>query len=644
MDFSTLLPDFLTRELLEPLALATRYILPFLALLILLRCVRSMLSERYDAETWGYLYLPGEIMVPLKHWECIIGRSRASDACIEVSSLARSHACLMRSAGGDWRVYALGRARCQVNGEKVGRGGAPIKDADVLSLGSVPCRFVDLTEEERARVLQHRRTPGRRVRPIGTFFFLSVFQILLAFQQTMLNPDADASIAFAFAVLCGLQWSYFFILRGTGRTGFEADALAFFLSTLGLSVAASSIPGNIFKQLILTMVGVLAFIILSLWLRDLERIKKLVWPLGAAGLVFLGATLLLAEVTNGAQNWIKIGGFSLQPSEFVKVCYIYAGAATLDRLFVNRNLILFIAFSAACVGCLALMGDFGTALIFFLTFLVIAFMRSGSFATTFLAVGAAVIACMLVLSAKPYIADRFATWGHVWEDVYGDGWQQALAMSAAASGGLFGRGAGRGWLVDIIAADTDMVWAVLCEELGLVIALCAVAAVIVMAFFAVRTASTGRSSYYVIAACATAAMMMIQMALNVFGTMDILPFTGVTFPFVSIGGSSLLSCWMLLAFLKAADTRANASFAVKRPDRFTGGAGLAEEARPAIPLPEEDEVEDFPPPDEPQDMDDPEDMDFVREDAATDFEPDLRPDFGTEDGIPWRRENGGDLR
>ena len=619
MDFGTI---FLG-EGAETFALATRYILPLLAVLILWRCVRSMLSERYDPETWGYLYLPGEIMVPLKHWECILGRSHSADAYIDSSSVARSHACLLRNARGDWKIYSLGKARTMVNGKKVGLRGAVLEDADVLTLGSIPCRFVDLTEEERAEILQYRHAPGRRVRPAGTFFYLTVMQIFLAMQQTVLNPDAgDGTVAMAFAALCALQWAYFFILRGTGRTGFEADTLAFFLTTLGLSVAASSIPENILKQLILTIAGVGGFVFLSLWTRSLTRMKKLVWPMAGIALCLLAATLLLAEVTNGAQNWIRIGGFSLQPSEFVKICYIYAGAATLDRLFVNRNLILFIGFSAACVGCLALMGDFGTALIFFMTFLIIAFMRSGNFATTILAIGAAVIACLFVLSVKPYIADRFATWGHVWEDVYGEGWQQARAMSAAASGGLFGQGAGRGWLVDIFAADTDMVWAVLCEELGLIVGLCAIGAVIALGFFAVKNASAGRSSYYVIAACATASMLMIQMSLNVFGTMDILPFTGVTFPFVSIGGSSLLSCWMLLAFIKAADTRANASFAVRRPENFSGGAGyeaedLAAGPRPTLLLREEEVYKD-------------EDCDDWDEDEDDDME--------------WHLDNGGDDR
>ena len=104
-----------------------------------------------------------------------------------------------------------------------------------------------------------------------------------------------------------------------------------------------------------------------------------------------------------------------------------------------------------------------------------------------------------------------------------------------------------------------LVWA----EDGLLLALCAVAAIILIAVFAITSAATARSSFYTIASCAAAAMLTVQVTLNTLGSVDLLPLTGVTFPFVSMGGSSMLSCWSLMAFLKAADTRQNASFAIK---------------------------------------------------------------------------------
>ena len=148
-------------------------------------------------------------------------------------------------------------------------------------------------------------------------------------------------------------------------------------------------------------------------------------------------------------------------------------------------------------------------------------------------------------------------------------------MSAAASGGLLGMGAGNGWLHRIAAADTDLVFGMLCEEWGLLIAVLAVGAVITLAFFAARAVRVGRSSFYTIAACAAGSLLVFQTCLNVFGSVDLLPLTGVTFPFVSNGGSAMMSAWGLLAFLKATDTRENASFAIGRgPSRR-----LTEEAR-----------------------------------------------------------------
>ena len=133
--------------------------------------------------------------------------------------------------------------------------------------------------------------------------------------------------------------------------------------------------------------------------------------------------------------------------------------------------------------------------------------------------------------------------------------------------GAFGLGAGKGWLHNVGAADTDLVFALVSEEWGLILAVTLVAAIAVLAVFVVRSAPVGRSCFYTIGACAAVTILVTQAILNVFGTVDILPLTGVTFPFVSNGGSSMLCVWGLLAFVKAADTRQNASFAIRLPGR-----------------------------------------------------------------------------
>ena len=108
-----------------------------------------------------------------------------------------------------------------------------------------------------------------------------------------------------------------------------------------------------------------------------------------------------------------------------------------------------------------------------------------------------------------------------------------------------------------------MVVATVCEEWGLIIFVLMVLSVVALGLFAVRSASVGRSSFYVIGACTAASVLLTQVILNALGTVDVVPLTGVTFPFVSNGGSSMIGAWGLLAFVKAADTRQNASFAVR---------------------------------------------------------------------------------
>ena len=100
--------------------------------------------------------------------------------------------------------------------------------------------------------------------------------------------------------------------------------------------------------------------------------------------VLFAVNLVFGIASNGAKNWISIGPVSLQPSEFIKIAFIFAGASTLEKLQTKKNLTEFLLFSAVCIGALFLMRDFGTALIFFVTFLVIAFMRSGSIRTIIL--------------------------------------------------------------------------------------------------------------------------------------------------------------------------------------------------------------------------------------------------------------------
>ena len=193
----------------------------------------------------------------------------------------------------------------------------------------------------------------------------------------------------SFLGLLAVGWLLFAVLRMMHRSGYEVETLAFFLSTLGFAVIASDNPANLTKQLICLLGGIVIYLIIGWSLRDLSRAKKFRYLAAVGGMLLLLVLLLIPAMNFVQRNWISLGGISFQPSELVKLCFLYVGASTMDRIVTKRNLFLFIVYSAAICGCLALMNDFGTALIFFVAFLVIAFLRSGSFATVTLACAAA---------------------------------------------------------------------------------------------------------------------------------------------------------------------------------------------------------------------------------------------------------------
>ena len=396
---------------------------------------------------------------------------------------------------------------------------------------------------------------GKNVNLAIMLFIVTLFEMTCLF--TLLSKAEDEhklNIIITMGVYILVQYAYFFgakiILK---RRGFEVELIAFLLTSIGLSITSSVYPELAIKQLVAVIIGILGFVFVQWLLRDIDRIMFLRVPIAVAAVGILVFTLVFAKLTNGAKNWLYIGGFSIQPSEIVKVAFIIVGAATLERLQSNKSLTKFIIFALGCVGCLFLMYDFGTALIFFFTFIVISFMRSGDVRTIALVCTGALMGGLLVLMFKPYVANRFASYGHVWENFDTSGFQQTRTMIYSTSGGLFGVGLGNGKLRDVYAATEDLVFGVVCEEFGMIMAGAILLSYVALLVYSIRHSKYARSSFYAIVACAAASLMLFQASLNVFGVNDILPLTGVTLPFISRGGSSIMCCWMLMALIKSVD-------------------------------------------------------------------------------------------
>ena len=384
---------------------------------------------------------------------------------------------------------------------------------------------------------------------------VTIFQVLTG-TVAITGNGFNSKLFVIYAGFIILEWGYFIIASTFfGQNNFEIEIIGFLFSGIGLTNVATVDDGYALKQVVAIVLGLFVFIAMLVVLRRTDIVMKLRMPVAVAAVGLLVANLALAQYTNGALNWITIGGISVQPSEFVKLAFIFVGAASLDKLQNARSLTKYLIFSFGCVGALFLMKDFGTALIFFFTFIIIAFMRSGDVRTIAIVCVAALLGALMIVYFKPHVAARFRAYRHIWELINEEGMQQTRTLIYSASGGLFGLGIGKGELRNVVFASTDLAFGMICEEWGMIIAFTIVITYAFLLLYAIKVARNTRSAFYAIAACAAAGLILFQTSLNIFGVTDILPFTGVTLPFISRGGSSVISSWGMLAFIKSADIR-----------------------------------------------------------------------------------------
>ena len=506
---------------------------------------------------------------PVLYWENSIGRSRSCDIQIPDNSVSRDHAVLMRREEG-WFVCDTGsHAGTRVRNKQITEP-TLVQIGDKIRMGSTTLTLRNASDVPQKKRSMFTGFSKEAASPFKLMLVVTLVQMSLTLQLMIGTGEFRLYPAAPFVILFTASWMlYFFSRRILKRVSFEIETVGLLLSSIGILLLSGEGLDTVKMQIAAFGIGIVLFCFLVWFMSDLERVMKLRLYIAIGAILLFVANLVLGKDVNGSRNWIFNGPFSFQPSEFIKIAFVFVGASTLDHLQTKKNITEFIVFAAICLAFLFLMRDFGTALIFFACFLIIAFMRSGSFRTIFLILAAACFGVFLILQFKPYVAQRFSGWMHVWEHTQDSlGYQQVRTMTYIASGGLFGLGLGNGNLKYVAAGDSDLVFGMLCEEQGLLMGMAVLFALVLFILYARSDVTRSRSTFYAIAACAVSGMLLFQAALNVFGPTDVLPLTGVTLPFISAGGSSMISVWGLLAFLKASDER---TYAARRAGRHPKG-------------------------------------------------------------------------
>ncbi len=526
--------------------LISRWLLPLLSLLMVWFWVKGYLAKKPVKKTLARFITREGVPFTVTVAEGIIGRRKVCDVCLPHESVEKKHAMFFQQ-DDKWLLTPLD-GEVFLN-EKPLTKTAPLLDGDVVAFGEEEYIF-------ECNGLEAETLSSKTPKKGGWLLIcLTLFQLIMGGQLCLRFADPlPPLLPLCFALLIAGEWLYFLLKKLWGHGGLLWETPILYLTTLGLGVCACSAPENLEKQLFCAMAGILGSVLLTLLLKHHRLCYQLRIPIALICVGVLWFTVGFGTRIFGSTNWLSIAGISFQPSEFAKIAFLTVGACSLPVVAKKPlNRWFFMVFAGITMGALVCMVDFGAIAIFFVTMLILLMMRLTDWRLVtgigLCAVGAGATALMLF----PHIATRFSAWLHVWELAATSGYQQTRTLIAMASGGLLGVGGGNGTLLSVSAADTDLVFGVLCEEWGQIIGLCAALCFIALTLTALRLVKTAPTAFQAMGVCGAAGMMLFQTALNIFGSTDILPLTGVTMMFVSRGGTSFMAAFFLTAFWAAAE-------------------------------------------------------------------------------------------
>ena len=334
---------------------------------------------------------------------------------------------------------------------------------------------------------------------------------------------------------------------------------------LGRDVPSAAAPA----QLTWTAVGVILFVVVLVLVRDHRVLQRFTYTAMVAGLALLLLPLLpvIGSTINGARIWIRLAGFSFQPGELAKIVLLvfFAGYLVVKRdvlalasrrvagidLPRARDLGPVIVAWVASLGVLVFERDLGTSLLFFGVFVAMLYVATERLSWLLIGVGLFLTGSFLAWSMFSHVQERVDIWLHAFapRNIDGDSYQLVQGLFGMGTGGLLGKGLGQGRPEIVPYAQTDFIVAAIGEELGLtgIMAILILYAIVVQR--GMRTAIAVRDSFGKLLACGLAFSMALQVFVVVGGVTRLIPLTGLTMPFLSYGGSSLVANWALIALL-----------------------------------------------------------------------------------------------
>ena len=348
--------------------------------------------------------------------------------------------------------------------------------------------------------------------------------------------------------------------------------IVFVLSGIGITFVTRLAPDLAISQLIILFVSVALMVGTLALVKNLDVVMRYKYTFGIIGIILLMLPIFIGTTISGSKLWIRIAGFTIQPGEFAKVFIVLflAGYLAENRELLSisnrkilglkiprfRLLLPLFAVWGVCLLVVVFERDLGSAVLFYTIFLLMLYVATGRF--SYVIIGLALLAVGAVGAYKflSHVQVRFQVWIDPFKDAQGKGYQIVQSLFSLADGGLVGVGIGNGMANNIPVVESDFIFSAVGEEMGL---LGGGAVLILFMLFAVRgltTAARAKSDLAAFSATGLTAAISFQAFLIVGGVTRLIPLTGVTLPFMSQGGSSLLASFIIVALLLRAGDEA----------------------------------------------------------------------------------------
>ncbi|MDO4976532.1 MAG: FtsW/RodA/SpoVE family cell cycle protein [Eubacteriales bacterium] len=409
----------------------------------------------------------------------------------------------------------------------------------MCAIYALSCFTVFLPSKESRQIRRMDRQEG----------FVYIFQIICFLVLTLHTKDPKV------IALCVGQLIYFKLMI-TIYGHFYTDCSRIlmnhtcFLLSVGFVMLARLSLEKAIKQFAIVVVASMLCLIFPIFVKKAFWLKKLRWLYGLAGLIFLATVFIIGTTKNGSTNWISLGPLALQPSEFVKISFIFFIAATLANPPKIRTMWITILFGALHVLILVLERDLGGAFLYFVLFVFMCFVATGRLIYPLGGLVCGSGAAFLAYKLFSHVQARVLAWSDPWSIIEGKGYQITQSLFAIGTGGWFGMGLTQGRPTDIPVVDSDFIFSAISEELGMVFAICILFVYIGIFVHFITIAMDVKDKFYKLLAFGFSICFLFQVFLTVGGVTKFIPSTGVTLPLISYGGSSVCSTLIIFAIMQ----------------------------------------------------------------------------------------------